>query len=68
MYELILTVCSLVQGAECRELPSINIDRGPSVIACAMASQIEGAKYVEEHPNFYIHKMTCQPARGKTKA
>lgn len=68
MYELILTVCSLVQGAQCRELPSIQINTGPSAIACVMASQIEGAKWVGENPNFYVHRMTCQPARSTTRA
>jgi hypothetical protein len=27
-----------------------------------MASQIEGAKWIMEHPNFYIKRVTCQPS------
>ena len=32
-----------------------------------MASQIEGAKWIMEHPNFYIKRVTCQPS-GKFAA
>lgn len=68
MYELIFTVCSFVQGVQCRELPSIAIEQGGTPYACVMASQIEGAKWIDDHPNFYINRMTCQPAGVYSKA
>lgn len=68
MFELVITVCSLVQGANCRELPAVKIEQGQSVMACVMASQIESARWVGEHPNYYVHRMTCQPAGRFAKA
>jgi hypothetical protein len=35
-----------------------------TMVGCLMASQIEGAKWIVDHPNFYIRKVTCQP-QGK---
>jgi hypothetical protein len=61
---LILSVCSLVEGAACRELPPIPLQPNTTIMGCLMASQIEGAKWIEDHPNFYIRKATCQP-QGK---
>jgi hypothetical protein len=58
---LILSVCSLVEGAACRELPPIPLQPNTTMIGCLMASQVEGAKWIEGHPNFYIRKATCQP-------
>jgi hypothetical protein len=64
---LILSVCSLVEGATCRELPPIPMQPNTSLVACLMASQIEGAKWVMEHPNFYIGRVSCQPAGRFTR-
>jgi hypothetical protein len=61
MLELVLTVCSITQGAHCRDLSPIVFEQ-QIVSACVMASQIEGAKWVMEHPNYYVQKATCQPA------
>jgi hypothetical protein len=58
---LILSVCSIVEGAACRELPPIPLQPNTTVMGCLLASQIEGAKWIEEHPNFYIRRATCQP-------
>ena len=63
MYELILTVCSVVVGASCREATPIQLEEHVGLMGCVMASQIEGAKWVEAHPNFYVSKYTCQPAK-----
>lgn len=62
MLQLIFSVCSIVEGATCHELPPIPLQQGTSLMACAMASQIEGAKWVNAHPNHYIQKATCKPA------
>jgi hypothetical protein len=58
--ELILTVCSIVQGANCH---TEMLQSEASMTACMMASQIEGAKWVQQNPNFYIQKATCRPAK-----
>jgi hypothetical protein len=31
-------------------------------MACVLASQIEGARWVVAHPNHYIQRATCRPA------
>ena len=67
MLELVFTVCSLVQGANCRELNPIPLQENTQMIACVMASQVEGAKWVEAHPNYYVARATCQPARKFAK-
>ena len=64
MIALILSVCSIVEGAGCRELPPIPLQPNTTMVGCLMASQIEGAKWIVDHPNFYIRKVTCQP-QGK---
>jgi hypothetical protein len=58
---LILSVCSIVEGAACRELPPIPLLPNTTMAGCLMASQIEGAKWAVEHPNFYVQRATCQP-------
>ena len=61
MLQLIFSVCSIVQGASCHELPPIPLQEGTTMMGCAMASQIEGAKWVVAHPNHYITRATCRP-------
>lgn len=61
MLELVFTVCSIVQGANCR-LEPLRLQSDTSMMGCLIASQIEGAKWVERHPNYYIQKATCRPA------
>lgn len=60
--QLIFSVCSIVEGASCHEIPPIPLQENTTVIACLMASQIEGAKWVAAHPNQYIQKATCERA------
>ena len=61
MLELVLTVCSIVQGANCR-LEPLPLQADTSLIGCMMASQIEGAKWVQHNPNYYIQRATCRRA------
>jgi len=58
---LILSVCSIVEGAACRELPPIPLEPQTTMMGCLIASQVEGAKWVVDHPNFYVHRATCRP-------
>jgi hypothetical protein len=57
---LVLSVCSIIEGAACRELPPIPLQPNTSMMGCLLASQVEGAKWINEHPNFYVHRVTCQ--------
>ena len=63
MLELAITVCSIVQGANCHALEPVRLEENTMMIGCMMASQFEGAKWVETHPNFYItrHMPTSRP-------
>ena len=62
LYELVFTVCSIVHGAHCSDLSPVPLEANTPLIACVIASQVEGAKWVFSHPNFYVQKVTCQPA------
>ncbi len=50
---LVFTVCSVVHGANCRELSPLPLDANTPVIGCVIASQVEGAKRIMGHPNYY---------------
>ena len=50
------------EGAACRELPPIPLQPITTMMGCLMASQVEGAKWVTEHPNHYIQRATRRPA------
>jgi hypothetical protein len=67
-YVLTFTVCSIVQGAACRDLPPMPLNANVGPMGCMIASQIEGAKWVVEHPNFYIHRARCAPFNKYAKA
>jgi hypothetical protein len=67
MLELVFTVCSIVSGANCKELQPMKLEDNNMMVACLMASQYEGAKWVSEHPNFYIQRAKCQPANRFAK-
>lgn len=62
MLELVFTVCSIVQGANCHEVQPIRLDENAPMMACMLATQFEGARWVESHPNYYIARATCQPS------
>jgi hypothetical protein len=68
MLELVFIVCSLVEGARCRELPPVPLLPDTHIMACLMATQIEAARWAENHPNHYVQKATCQPSRTLAKA
>jgi len=62
MLQLIFSVCSIVEGAGCRELPPVPLRENTTLMECAIASQIEGARWVAAHPNYYITRARCSPA------
>ena len=61
MIQLVFSVCSIVEGAACHELPPVPLKDRTTMIGCLMASQAEGAKWAIAHPNQYISKITCGP-------
>ena len=67
MYELVFTICSIVSGASCREASPIPLQPEVGMMGCLIGAQVEGAKWVESHPNFYISRYTCQPAHTFAK-
>jgi hypothetical protein len=58
---LVFSVCSIVEGAACHELPPISLRPEVTMAGCMIASQVEGAKWIVDHPNYYIQRATCQP-------
>jgi hypothetical protein len=64
--EIVFSVCTIVEGAMCRELPPIPLKQEATMMHCFMASQIEGAKWAVGHPNYYIHRATCRKAGAYT--
>jgi hypothetical protein len=67
MYELVLTVCTIVGGATCRELQPLALQEHTGALGCLIAAQIEGEKWANQHPNYYISRYTCQPAKTYAK-
>jgi uncharacterized membrane protein AbrB (regulator of aidB expression) len=65
--ELIFTVCSIVAGAQCRELPPMPLQAGVGIIGCSIAAQIEGAKWRVNNPNWYVARATCRPFNAYAK-
>lgn len=63
MLELVFTVCSVVAGATCKELSPVPLEDHVGLIGCVIASQVEAAKWAETHPNHYVSRATCQPAK-----
>jgi hypothetical protein len=44
MIQLVFSVCSIVEGAACHELPPVPLKEGTTIVGCLMASQVEGAE------------------------
>ncbi len=64
---LMLSVCSIVEGAACRELQPIPLQPNTTMMGCLMASQIEGAKWIMEHSQF-LHQKSDLPAFGEPRS
>lgn len=68
MLELVFVVCSILEGQSCRQLPPIPLEPNTHMVACVMASQIEGVRWIESHPNHYIQRATCKPINNFSRA
>ena len=62
LYELIFTVCSIVHGAHCSDLSPVPLEANTPLIGCAIASQVEGAKWVFSHPNSMCIRPRANPS------
>jgi hypothetical protein len=60
MIELVLSVCSIVSGAHCRDVSIVFSDVSLMQCQVGMAAMGEVAKWANEHPNWRVHKYHCQ--------
>lgn len=58
MISLIFIVCLVSDANKC-EKKEINFVETLSSMQCLLNSQIELAKWIEEHPHYFIKKVTC---------
>lgn len=56
MIELVATICLAIGG--CRDI-SLNVSDAMTPMQCILSSQIEAAKWLEQHPGWRIAKLTC---------
>lgn len=68
MIELVMTICSILHGAQCREERLPFLAERVSVIECALYGQIEMARWQAGHPNWSVARWRCQPAGLQAKA
>lgn len=67
MIEIVISVCSIVQGATCKDVRLTYMAESVTPQQCMMYGQIEIAKWAEGHPNWKIHKWSCGEARQIAK-
>jgi hypothetical protein len=63
MLKLVLTVCSLARGADCHTV-QIPLEEGMQMATCVFAAQVEAAKWMTSHPNYYLRRASCVPDSG----
>ena len=56
MIELVATICLVIGG--CKDV-SLNVSDRMTPMQCLLTSQIEVAKWLEEHPGWRVAKLTC---------
>ncbi len=67
MIEIVLSVCSIVQGATCKDVRLTYMAEAVTPFECMMYGQAEIAKWSEGHPNWRVAKWTCGQARQVAK-
>ena len=70
MIEMVLTVCSILHGAQCQDIRQTYVaEPGQiSVFACARYGQYHASKWALEHTNWSVHKWSCRSPRGRLEA
>lgn len=66
MIELVMTVCSIVNGARCDDRSLVFAD--VSLMTCMVGAQPYIAQWSEEHPNYRVQRWTCRAAGQFAKA
>lgn len=67
MIEIVVSVCSIVQGATCKDVRLTYMAESVSPMECMMKGQVEMAKWQEGHPNWKIHRWSCGVPRQMAK-
>ena len=60
MIEIVVTICSILHGASCKEVSLVYSDLSLMQCQIGIAAQMEIAKWNEGHPNWRIEKYHCQ--------
>lgn len=60
MTELVVLVCSIVNGAICKDVSLIFADL--PIMTCIVGAQPELARWSETHPNWSVRKWSCRAA------
>lgn len=64
MVQLVLVYCLVASPATCREQRPI-IDGGISAMACMVGGQQAGARWVIEHPRWFLARWRCEIGRPR---
>lgn len=67
MIELIISACSIVSGAQCKDVSLVYSDMSLMQCQIGISSQLEIAKWQEGHPNWRVSKYKCQIAGSFAK-
>ena len=69
--EIVLAVCTLLAPTECKDVHlQITSEHGASLqipFHCARQGQIEGQKWIAQHPGWRIERWMCPPATQRAK-
>lgn len=67
MIEIVVSVCSIVQGATCKDVRLTYMAESVSPMECMMKGQVEMAKWAESNPNWKIQRWSCGVPRQFAK-
>lgn len=67
MIEIVLAVCSILHGAQCKEERLTYMAESFTPHQCMLYGQHEIAKWAEGHPNWRVHRWTCGQVRQTAK-
>lgn len=62
MLELVIVACSVLHGAQCREITLTYSTESVTPLQCLMGAQPVIAEWVWSHPNWTVSKWSCRPA------
>lgn len=67
MIAIVVSICSIVQGAQCREIDLTFLEEQFTPQQCMFYGQVEIAKWQESHPNWRIHGWKCRVINEEKK-